>query len=72
MQDLVHWEHLDHAIVPTKGSVDNDGCFSGCAAVDVDGVPCLLYTGVSLARRQASESGKCPGTESSNGGGLCP
>jgi len=45
-QDLVHWHHVDHAIEPTLGSVDNDGCFSGCAAIDTDGIPCLLYTGV--------------------------
>lgn len=45
-QDLVHWQLVDHAIEPTAGSVDSDGCFSGCAAIDADGTPCLLYTGV--------------------------
>ena len=47
-KDLVHWQLMEHAIEPTKGSVDNDGCFSGCAALDTDGTPCLLYSAVSV------------------------
>lgn len=35
-------------MVPTPGSLDADGCFSGCATVDTDGTPVLLYTGVRL------------------------
>ncbi|EFN52585.1 hypothetical protein CHLNCDRAFT_58794 [Chlorella variabilis] len=27
--DLVHWEHLPPALVPTPGTLDADGCFSG-------------------------------------------
>eukprot|EP00775_Hariotina_reticulata_P002344 gene2344-2651_t len=46
--DLVHWEHLPHAIVPTAKTLDADGCFSGCATIDTDGTPVLLYTGVRL------------------------
>ncbi|GLC44182.1 Putative beta-Fructufuranosidase [Pleodorina starrii] len=46
--DLVHWEHLPHAIVPTPGGLDADGCFSGCATLDDHGVPTILYTGVRL------------------------
>lgn len=46
--DLVHWQHLPHAVVPTARSLDADGCFSGCATVDTDGTPILLYTGVRL------------------------
>lgn len=46
LQDLVHWELQPHAIEPSFGSLDADGCFSGCGAIDVDGTPCLLYTGV--------------------------
>jgi beta-fructofuranosidase len=45
-RDLVHWWHLPIALVPTPGGPDKDGCFSGCA-VDHDGTPALLYTGVS-------------------------
>jgi beta-fructofuranosidase len=45
-RDLVHWEHLPIALAPTPGGPDKDGCFSGCA-VDHDGVPTLVYTGVS-------------------------
>ena len=43
--DLVHWEHLPIALAPTPGGPDKDGVFSGCA-VDHDGVPTLVYTGV--------------------------
>ncbi|KAF5833739.1 glycosyl hydrolase [Dunaliella salina] len=60
-QDLVHWQLMDHAIEPTKGSVDNDGCFSGCAAVDTDGTPCLLYSAVRL--RGSAAAGPLPPSE---------
>uniref|UniRef100_A0A7S3QUF1 beta-fructofuranosidase n=1 Tax=Dunaliella tertiolecta TaxID=3047 RepID=A0A7S3QUF1_DUNTE len=60
-QDLVHWQLMDHAIEPTKGSVDNDGCFSGCAAVDTDGTPCLLYSAVRL--RGSTAAGPLPPSE---------
>jgi hypothetical protein len=46
--DLVTWEHLPPALVPTPGWVDADGCFSGCCVVDYDGRPTILYTGVRL------------------------
>lgn len=46
--DLIHWQHLPHAVVPTAGTLDADGCFSGCATVDTDGTPIILYTGVRL------------------------
>jgi hypothetical protein len=45
--DLVNWEHLPVALEPTAHGLDQHGCFSGCATVDVDGRPALLYTGVS-------------------------
>ena len=44
-EDGVHWTHLPIALAPTSGGPDKDGCFSGCA-VDNDGVPTLVYTGV--------------------------
>lgn len=44
-RDLVHWEHLPIALSPTPGGPDKDGCWSGCA-VDDNGVPTLVYTGV--------------------------
>jgi beta-fructofuranosidase len=44
-RDLVHWRDLPIALEPTPGGVDEYGVFSGCA-VDNDGVPTLLYTGV--------------------------
>lgn len=43
--DLVHWRHLPIALAPTPGGPDEDGCWTGCA-VDYDGIPALVYTGV--------------------------
>lgn len=43
--DLVHWEDFPIAIAPTPGGPDKDGCFSGCA-VDNNGTPTLVYTGI--------------------------
>ncbi len=43
--DLLHWEHLPIALAPTPGGADPTGCYSGCA-VDHDGVPTIIYTGV--------------------------
>jgi sucrose-6-phosphate hydrolase SacC (GH32 family) len=34
-----------------------DGCFSGCAAVDSDGVPTILYTGVVRKPAELVEPG---------------
>ncbi|MEJ7653533.1 MAG: glycoside hydrolase family 32 protein [Chloroflexia bacterium] len=44
-RDLVYWTDLPTALAPTPGGADADGCWSGCA-VDDDGVPTLVYTGV--------------------------
>lgn len=43
--DLLHWTDLPVALTPTPGGWDAEGCWSGCA-VDNDGIPTLLYTGV--------------------------
>jgi beta-fructofuranosidase len=48
--DLVHWEDLPLALMPTPGSADQDGCWSGRAVVN-DGNVFLLYTGLN-GRRQ--------------------
>lgn len=45
-RDLVRWRHLPIALKPTPGSLDQDGCFSGSATLDENGVPVILYTGV--------------------------
>jgi beta-fructofuranosidase len=58
--DLVHWTHLPVALAPTPGSYDGDGCFSGCA-VDQDGVPTIIYTGV-----QDTQQRPCIATSSDN------
>ncbi len=44
--DLVHWEHLPMALSPSEGAGDQDGCWTGSAVLDDDGVPTFLYTGV--------------------------
>ena len=45
-QDLLHWEQWPIALAPTPGGADKDGVYSGCG-VDNDGVPTLVYTGIS-------------------------
>ena len=42
-RDLVHWEHLPHALAPSE-PYDQDGCFSG-SAIEKDGKLFLFYTG---------------------------
>ena len=42
--DLVHWAHLPIALAPTPGTVDEDGCWSGCI-VNNNGVPTIIYSG---------------------------
>lgn len=42
--DLVHWEHLPVALMPTPDGPDHAGVWSGCA-VDWDGTPTMVYTG---------------------------
>ena len=59
--DLVHWEHLPHALLPSPGGTDADGCFSGCCVIDTDGTPTILYTGVRL--RSNPECGPLPPAE---------
>ena len=44
--DLVHWKDHPIALAPTPGGPDQDGCWSGCA-VDNDGTPTFVYTGVN-------------------------
>jgi beta-fructofuranosidase len=44
-RDLIHWQDLPIALTPTPGGPDEEGCWSGCA-VDNDGVPTLVCTGV--------------------------
>jgi beta-fructofuranosidase len=43
--DRVHWQHLPIALAPTPGGPDAGGCWTG-SAVDDDGVPTVIYTGV--------------------------
>lgn len=43
-EDMVHWREIQQAITPTYGSVVPDGVWSGCAALDANGVPLLFFT----------------------------
>ncbi|MDA1192198.1 MAG: glycoside hydrolase family 32 protein [Candidatus Poribacteria bacterium] len=44
--DMAHWEELPIGIAPTPGGADKNGVWTGCA-VNNNGVPTILYTGVS-------------------------
>jgi beta-fructofuranosidase len=44
--DLVHWRDHPVALGPTLGGPDAEGCWSGCA-VDDNGTPAFVYTGVN-------------------------
>ena len=44
--DLVHWVHHPIALTPTPGGPDRDGCFSGGAFLNKEGVPTFIYYGV--------------------------
>ena len=50
--DLLHWRQQPAALKPDPGWHDADGCFSGCATVDVDGRPAILYTGGEQQQQQ--------------------
>ncbi len=43
--DLVHWRDHPLALAPQPDGADKEGCWSGCA-VDDNGTPTFLYTGV--------------------------
>ena len=45
--DLVHWVHHPMALTPTEDGGDREGCFSGGAFVDKDGVPTFIYYGLN-------------------------
>ena len=47
--DLVHWKDLPIALTPDMSPEDAGGCWSGCAVND-NGVPTFVYTGVETDR----------------------
>lgn len=42
--DMIHWRHLPTALAPDAGGLDPDGCWTGNATYDADGVPTLFFT----------------------------
>ena len=44
--DLVNWEHCPIAIMPSPGSYDGAGCWSGSVVIH-DGIPTMLYSAVA-------------------------
>ncbi|MAE59998.1 MAG: hypothetical protein CMJ49_01430 [Planctomycetaceae bacterium] len=44
--DLVHWEDLPIALTPTPGGVDRNGCYSGTAFANQEGVATIIYHSV--------------------------
>jgi beta-fructofuranosidase len=44
--DLVHWKTFGIALSPAPGGTDKNGCWSGSAVIN-NGVPTLVYTGVT-------------------------
>ncbi|MBN2309561.1 MAG: glycoside hydrolase family 32 protein, partial [Candidatus Hydrogenedentes bacterium] len=54
--DLIHWRHLPIALAPEPDGPDAFGVFSGCA-VDNDGIPTLVYTGVAPPETQCIATG---------------
>lgn len=49
--DLLTWEDMPIALMPTPGGPDEAGCWSGCM-VDDRGTPTIIYTGVRGAHYQ--------------------
>jgi len=45
-EDLIHWSELPIALTPTPDGPDRHACWTGMA-VDNDGVPTIIYTGVA-------------------------
>lgn len=58
-RDLVHWEHKDIALYPSKKD-DRSGCFSGSAVVH-DGRLYVYYTGVDYSEEDPENINICPG-----------
>jgi beta-fructofuranosidase len=48
-KDLVHWQHLPIALWPSQEQGEQH-CFSGCAAINAQGQPTLIYTSIGAGR----------------------
>lgn len=51
-EDLVHWKHLPIALYPSN-DLGETHCFSGCAAINKEGVPTIIYTSIGENERNA-------------------
>ncbi len=55
-RDLIRWEHCPIAIMPSPGSYDGAGCWSGSVVIH-DGIPTMLYSAVAdMTLYEASDS----------------
>ncbi|BCS82175.1 GH32 C-terminal domain-containing protein [Anaerocellum diazotrophicum] len=43
--DMIHWKDLPWALIPEKGKIDENGCWSGSAIVDNE-KPIIVYTAI--------------------------
>lgn len=48
--DMVHWRHLPIALAPEGDALDPDGCWTGGATYDEEGVPTLFYTAGDMSK----------------------
>lgn len=56
-EDLVHWEHQDIALFPSKYE-DQNGCFSG-SAIEHEGTMNIFYTGVHYDKINPDDTHMC-------------
>ncbi len=54
-RDLLHWEHLPIALWPSTERGE-EHVFSGCATLNANGDPMLLYTSIAKGRNAASHA----------------
>ncbi|WP_158453705.1 glycoside hydrolase family 32 protein [Paenibacillus beijingensis] len=48
--DMVRWRDLPIALKPGQSDADPDGCWSGSAVIDDEGIPVLFYTAGNLSQ----------------------
>ena len=53
-QDLVHWDHLPLALIPSN-ELGEEHCFSGYCIIS-DGVPTIIYTSIGLQKNPSTSA----------------